>query len=380
MPRRRDAGRAVFRVVAPARRIRARACAFGIACAGLTLAPACVAAAGFTALGAAGSQLMTLSRDGRSGAGSLVGGDTGGFRWSEAGVVRSLPNAISVQGMSASGRYVVGSSLDAEQREVATYWNADGTLVRLGGLHGVAWQSGVVSIALGVSDEPRVVGIVTDPNQRVVAFEWSADRGMRELPLPADAKSARASGISEDGRRAYGWVEPATGPRRGVLWNDGAPQWLALPDDAAAGEVLGGNRDLSVLLGVDRAAGESGHAVYRWRADIDAQRLKLPAPHPPPLQLFASSDDGRLLAGSAGTGGARTAMVWTPQAGLQPLERLLAERGIAVPAGWTLSAATGISGDGRRIGGWGIHAGRFDSFVVDLPEAAASARAPGQAD
>jgi hypothetical protein len=139
-----------------------------------------------------------------------------------------------------------------------------------------------------------------------------------------------------------------------VLWNDGSPQLLALPDDAAA--------------------------AYRWRTDTDAQRLKLPAPHPPPLHLFASSDDGRVLAGSAGTGGARTAMVWTQQTGLQPLERLLAERGIAVPAGWTLSAATGISGDGHRIGGWGIYAGRFDSFVVDLPDAAASTHAPGKAD
>lgn len=369
-----------MRSVAAARRIRTHAWAIGIACAWLALAPACAAAASFTALGAPGSQLMTLSRDGRSGAGSLVGGDSGGFRWSEADGVRSLPNAISVQGMSASGRYVAGSSLDAEQREVATYWNADGVVVRLGGLQDAAWQSGLVSIALGISDALRVVGIVTDPNQRVVAFEWAADRGMRALPLPADAKSARASGISEDGRRAYGWIESTTGPRRGVLWKDGSPQLLALPGDAAAGEVLGGNRDLSVLLGVDRLAGESGQTVYRWRTDTDAQRLKLPAPHPPPLHLFASSDDGRVLAGSAGAGGARTAMVWTSQRGLQSLERLLAERGILVPAGWTLSAATGLSGDGHRIGGWGIYAGRFDSFVVDLPEAAASTHAPGKAD
>lgn len=341
--------------------------------------PALAWSAGFTALGMPGSQLLALSRDGRAGAGSLVGASSGGFRWSEAHGIQSLPGAMSVRGMSASGRYVAGSSIDAEQREVASYWNADGQLVRIGGLPDTTWQGGLVSVAFGISDEPRVVGFANDPEQHSMAFEWTADRGMHALPLPADAKAAHAGGLSDDGRHVYGWVESASGSRRGVVWHDGAPTVLA-SGSAAAGEVLGGNRDLTVLLGIDVPPGAVDLA-YRWRADAGVQPLKPAAALPSPPRLFVSSDDGHVLAGSAGSGANRVALVWTQSTGLRPLRRWLAERGVAVPDGWTLAAATGISGDGRRIGGWGQHDGHFDSFVVDLPDAppAASAAAASSA-
>jgi hypothetical protein len=38
-----------------------------------------------------------------------------------------------------------------------------------------------------------------------------------------------------------------------------------------------------------------------------------------------------------------------------------------VPRGWTLIATTAVSADGRRLGGFGLKDGRFDSFVIDLP-------------
>lgn len=352
-----------------------------LSCTAASCLPALAWSAGFTALGAPGSQLLALSRDGRAGAGSLIGATTGGFRWSESKGMQPLPGAMSVRGVSASGRYVAGSSIDAEQREVASYWNADGELVRVGGLPGTAWQGGLVSIAFGISDEPRMVGIATSSEQRSIAFEWTAAHGMRALPLPPEAKVAWAGGVSDDGRHVYGWIEANSGPRRGVLWNDGAPRLLADTGRDAPGEVLGGNRDLSVLLGVDAPRGGASDLAYRWRADVGAQALKPLERSPSPLRLFVSSDDGRVLAGSAGNGANRVAMIWSHGAGLQPLSALLAARGVAVPVGWTLAAATGVSGDGRRIGGWGLHDGQFDSFVIDLPDApsASAAAASGAA-
>ncbi|MBO9663700.1 hypothetical protein [Dokdonella sp.] len=322
-----------------------------------------------------GSQLLALSRDGRAGAGSLIGASTGGFRWSEAKGIQPLPGAMSVRGVSASGRYVAGSSIDAEQREVASYWTAEGELVRIGALPDTAWQGGLISIAFGISDEPRVVGVASNPEQRSTAFEWTADGGMRALPLPAEAKAARAGGVSDDGRHIYGWVESASGSRRGVLWRDGAPRLLGAVGGVAAGEVLGGNRDLSVLLGIDVPHGRGGDVAYRWSTDGGAQALKPGEALPSPLRLFVSSDDGRTLVGSAGNGANRVAVAWTAAAGLRSLDALLAAHGVAVPAGWTLAAATGISGDGRRIGGWGQHDGHVDSFVVELPDARDAASA-----
>ena len=322
--------------------------------------------AGFTVLDMPGSQLLALSRDGRAGAGSLVGANTGGFRWSEARGIQPLPGAMSVRGVSASGRYVAGSSIDAEQREVASYWNADGTLARIGGLPGTEWQSGLVSVAFGISDEPRVVGVANNAEQRSIAFEWTGEHGMRPLPLPEETKAARAGGLSDDGRRIYGWVETNEGTRSGVIWNEEVPRLLASGAAPAAGEVLGGNRDVTVVLGIGTLRG-SAEIAYRWGADAGMQPFEAISALPSPPRLFVASDDGHLLAGSAGTGANRIAVVWTQEAGLQPLSRLLAARDVAVPPGWTLAAATGISGDGRRIGGWGQHDGHFDSFVVDLP-------------
>lgn len=339
-----------------------------LACALAWCAHAFAAGAGFTALDMPGSQLLALSRDGRAGAGSLIGANTGGFRWSEANGIQPLPGAMSVRGVSASGRYVAGSSIDAGQREVASYWTAEGELVRIGALPDTGWQGGLVSIAFGISDEPRVVGVASNPEQRSTAFEWTAAGGMRALSLPAEAKAARAGGVSDDGHYIYGWIESASGSRRGVLWRDGAPRLLA-----AAGEVLGGNRDLSVLLGIDVPHGRGGEVAYRWSRDGGAQTLEPGDALPPLLRLFVSSDDGRTLVGSAGNGANRVAVAWTAATGLRPLDALLAVRGVVVPAGWTLAAATGISGDGRRIGGWGQHDGHFDSFVVELPDAPAVA-------
>lgn len=367
--------------VAPRRRLRGVLLASVLLASGL---PPPALGAGFTPLGMPGSQLLALSRDGRVGAGSLVGASTGGFRWSDAHGIQSLPGAMSVRGVSASGRYVAGSSIDAEQREVASYWNADGELVRIGGLPGTAWQGGFVSVAAGISDEPRVVGVASSAEQGSAAFEWTAADGMRALPLPAEAKSAGAGGLSDDGRHVYGWIEATPGVRRGVLWRHDAPEPLVDAGGSPAGEVLGGNRDLTVLLGIGTADAGSVDAAYYWRAGTGARTTSAPVPLPSPQRLFVSDDGGRLLAGSAGSGANRVAVVWTAETGLQTLRAALAARGIAVPAGWTLAAATGVSGDGRRLGGWGQHDGHFDSFVVDLaataPPIAATATATPRAD
>jgi len=323
----------------------------------LPASPIRAAEPAFVALKMPGSQLIALSHDGLTAAGALIGSGSGGFRWSASKGLEALTGAISVQGLSASGRYVAGSSLDADQREVASYWNDEGRITRLGGLPGSAWQSGMLSIASGVSDEPRVVGSARDAAQRTVAFEWSPARGMQPLALPPLVNVARAAGISDDGRRIFGWIEKG-GARHGVIWNDGAPKVMG-------GELMGASRDLHVLLGLADAEGRMG-MVYRWSDSVRGEPLSPPRGLRAPLWLYASSDDGSVFVGSAGTGAARTAVIWTADTGFLPLGRLLSERGIAVPPDWALTAATAVSGDGLRIGGWGQRGGYFDSFVVDV--------------
>lgn len=313
-------------------------------------------AAEFIALGLPGSQLAALSADGCVAAGSISGGEAG-FRWNVGAGVQKLEAAISVRALSAGGRYVAGSSLDAERREVASYWDADGRLHRLGGAPGVDALS-VVSQAFGVTDAAEVVGSVGDA---AAAFAWTPADGWRLLPGDG---AARAEGISQDGATVYGWSESKDGRRRGMLWTAGAMRPLLDRDGRAVREIAAASHSGRVLLGTLDDAREAASA-YRWSAGDGVVALRSVSSLQP-LHLLSSSEDGRLVVGSAGQGNERRAVVWSADGGLEPLERWLAGRGVALPAGWQFGAATAVSADGRRLAGWGLRDGRFDSFVLDL--------------
>lgn len=335
--------------------------------AALLAAPA-ASGAGFVALDLPGSQLVALSADGRVAAGSVNRNVHGGFRWREDGGVELLAQAVSVHGLSPSGQVVAGSALDREQRETAAYWDDSGAPHLLGGLENAIAQGGLLSLAFGASDEPRVVGVANGADDRMQAFVWSPADGLRVLAAPPSARGARARGVSADGLRVFGGYQRPDGRYGGVLWVDGAARPLG-SFEAAAGEVFGADRAGRLLLGTSDGP---GGGAYRWTES--AGLTPLPAPQsslPVPLQAYAGSADGAVIVGSAGVGGERVAMIWN-ETKAEPLAEWLARHAVEVPPRWTLAAATAVSHDGRRIGGWGYHDRHIDSFVVDLPVAQAS--------
>ncbi len=324
----------------------------------IVVSPLASAAPAFIGLDAPGSQLSALSRDGSVAVGSITGAASGGFRW-QAGHVTLLREAVSARAISASGRYLAGSSLDLAQREVATWWDADGNPHRMPSLPGAS--GGVLGMATGITDEPRVVGMTLTADNRSAAFSWQPPHPANLLPVEAGA-SARASGIDADGACVYGWIEHAGAPRRAAIW-DGATS-AHPPTIGAPGEALGASRDCEVLVGFQRDDnGSSGG--WRWSAGRGVAALIGDDTHG--AQINASDDAGTVLAGSLGNGNRRVAAIWSAATGLLPLDSFLQQRAVALPTDWTLVAATAVSGDGRRIGGWGQHAGHFDSFIVELP-------------
>jgi len=328
--------------------------------------------AGFHALSLPGSQLAALSADGRSAAGGLVGGAGGGFRWREGESAEVLSGAMSVRAISPNGRYVAGSSLDADQHEVATFWDADGVAHPVGGLPGADARAGVLSIAYGVTDQPRVVGTAVNAQRESTAFSWAAGDGLHALV--SGAAGSGAVGISSDGRRIFGWSERADTARHGVLWNQGRV-CCSVETGASPNELVGANRSVTLLLGFTRD-GLDGEVPYRWMPDAAATHVPIAvASAAGPIRFTAGSDDARLLVGAAGSGAQRGAVVWTEHGGVERLDAFLADRGIAVPVDWTLSAATAVSADGHRLAGFGLDRGRFDSFVIDLPWSVADAAA-----
>jgi uncharacterized membrane protein len=331
--------------------------------------------AGFHALSLPGSQLGALSADGRSAAGGVVDGASGGFRWHEGAPPQLLAGAVSARAISASGRYVAGSSLDREQREVATWWDIDGIAHPLGGLPGADALAGVFSVAYGITDQPLVVGTATIGGRSSSAFAWTPDHGMHALTAAGMASSA--AGVSSDGRRVFGWSARTDATRHGALWSDGHLHSLA-DDSATADELVGANRAATVLLGMTSEAADD-EIPFRWALQTRAVPIAATPLQAQRTRFIASSDDGRVLAGAAGSGGQRVAVIWTQRGGVEHLDDFLAAQAIAVPRGWTLIAATAVSADGHRLGGFGLKDGRFDSFVIDLPSAPDSESRPSTA-
>jgi uncharacterized membrane protein len=343
-----------------------------LAIASLVLPP-CVSAGVFVSLDLPGSQVVAVSSDGCVVAGSLLGAGSGGFRWSAAQGTRRLDGAVAVQGVSPSGDYVAGSVLDDLQREVASYWDADGVVHVLAAMPDIE-TIGVISQATAVTDEPRVVGSARRPARGSVAFEWTQADGMRALPLLHGDASSSAVGISHDGQRVLGW-ERTGGVTHGVLWGRSrAASLVVASDQPVAGEVLGSNRRGDVLVGVLDAAMPDAGEAYRWSEAAGTQVLSQSGVST--TRFYASSDDGHVLVGSSGQGDRREAWLWLEASGAVALPALLAQRGIAIPPQWTPMMLTAVSGDGHRLAGWGKHGGVLDSFLIDLAPRDGAAACP----
>lgn len=210
---------------APAECADSRSAMFRRLAIALSLLAPLPAAAAFVALGLPGSQLTAIADDGRSAAGSMAGAASGGFHWRQDAGSRRLPDAVSVNGISPSGRYVVGSSLDRNADEVATWWDVDAVAHRIDGA--------APSVGRAISDAGELIGIAGADGGARKAFRWSAAEGVRRLddttlePRPArcalqaapeaTAPPAEYAAASRDGALRVGHAGSGA-ERRTIVW------------------------------------------------------------------------------------------------------------------------------------------------------------------
>jgi hypothetical protein len=220
---------------------------------------------------------------------------------------------------------------------------------------------------------------------------------MSRLPVNRPDTFSRANGISHNGSVAFGWNDQNDGYRTGVIWTGGETIDLVDGIGQPVGEAYSATADGSVVVGGGYYTA-NGSEAWRWTAATGTQAIGiLPtgqpiAPRaptskqsarfdqtkpataqdpngflPPESYAFAVSDNGNVIVGASGVWPIRTATIWTPDTGLQPLADYITARGVTIPDGWALAAATAISSDGLTIGGWGIDAeGIMAAFIVDL--------------
>jgi|GEM_PF-937609 len=288
------------------------------------------------------------------------------FRWTETEGMQGIGTITEnnffswATGVSADGSVIVGYS----RSEIASVWEA------------FRWTEAEGMMALGdlVSDDPWsdskdvsadgtiITGRSLSVNQ---GFRWQ--NGQMENITGEGVLSCEAWGISGDGEVIVGsWFDGTV--RQGFRWTEES----GLQN---IGTALGGgflipyktSYDGAVIVGGMQTP--EGREAFRWTEDSGVIGLGNFSDN------FYSeandvSDDGEIIVGVSSGWEDTQAFIWTENQGMQNLQELLENSyGLGFQlTGWTLSAATAISGDGSTIVGVGISPqGDQEAWRVVLP-------------
>lgn len=293
-----------------------------------------------------------------------------------------------VVGISADGTTVVGQSQSTNGPEAMRWREADG-MIGLGDLTGGAFDS----LAHAVSDDGEVVvGVSTSdlvdcPGRFDEAFRWTMADGMVALgDDPAGCFFSYAYAVNGDGSTVGGGVTNAlsnTAATWSTTWTDlgyametgnssevsdmtpDGSAWVGgqrvgatsdfnayratsagqvLLGDLAGGAVFGSSNAISddgtIVVGLGTSA--SGQEGFRWTMADGMVGLGDLAGGGFASVAKAISPDGTIIVGSGTSAAGLEATLWDGD-GIELLADVLTANGITIPAGWTLSEATGVT-------------------------------------
>lgn len=288
----------------------------------------------------------------------------------------------SAAGVNADGTVIVGASAYNGVRTHAFAWRASApdVLTDLGNIAGQAPAlpaTNDISAASAVSDDGLVIvgrGVrsTTLMSEACVWINGGPGQGLGDLA--GGSALSVALGVSGNGQVVVGQGQSASGPE--------AFRWTAIgglvglgddPGGAFASGAADANANGTVIVGYCTTA--AGLEAARW-SGISPTTLRavgdLPG-GPMSAEATAVSADGLVIVGSSLAGrqvevapgfsvDVSDAFVWTPRNGMRKLADVL---GAAVPAGWTLDLADGVSAEGTVIAGTGTNPqGESEAFVA----------------
>lgn len=203
---------------------------------------------------------------------------------------------------------------------------------------------------------------------------WREDTGVETLVVPEGFDVGDAWGISADSRTVIGSLGIHDPDGWGfhtwdyaTRWVDGEPELLHDVHGRPLSAAVRCNSDCSVVVGggvpPEGSAGDPNWGeAWVWSESAGATYLGVIEGGEPPYYAIATSEDGNTVVGSFGqlteTEFGFTlqqhAFVWTADAGMRPLEAVIAGSSGPDLDGWMTSVATDITPDGRTIllGGW----------------------------
>lgn len=255
--------------------------------------------------------------------------------------------------MASDASVVAGTASTVSGMRQAFVWNAQQGSVALGFA-----PAGTNSAAVAVSADGSVIVVNGDsaaaPATPAAVFRWSRVAGFVRLPSPDNATLCSGAGVSGDGTVIVGTC---------LRYNGEAFRWLADAAPVGLGRFGGGSDQTSSAAAISadgRLVVGVGHPVLTgalaWDATGTATVLgKLPTDAS--AAATAASRDGAVVVGaSLDSAGNAHAFRWTRQAGMEALGVL--------PDGISGSVATGASGYGTRIVGWGATASAGEVALV----------------
>jgi len=303
--------------------------------------------------------------------------------------------------VSFDGSTVVGNSNNGSGFDEAFRWTKDTGMVGLGCVRGGT----ACSIATSVSfNGDVVVGEFYSPTQygTLNAFRWTESTGAVGLQVPGQGyQYAEALDVSADGTVIIGeivsggyassfiWTE-STGAvsfsppgaksisadgltvvgRNFSTWepfrwntNTGLVGLGHLPGGRVDGEARDVSPDGSVVVGYSQSPSwpAIGTEAFRWTSSTGMIGLST-LPGAEDSEANAVSADGSIIVGDAlvdSIASRRKAFIWDSMHGMRSLlDVLVTEFGLNL-AGWSLTEATGISGDGQTIVGYGANPDGF---------------------
>lgn len=306
-----------------------------------------------------------------SGTASAAGSQ--GFQWTTSGFtgVGTLysPGTSMGAAVSSDGSTIVGSSTQSSLPfdTQAFRWTSGGGIVGLGGLGGAPYGSQAFGVS---SDGSCIVGSALSANG-AEAFRWDSVNGMAGLGFLTAAGvgvASAARGVSADGGVVVGYSTSAAAAQEAFRWtaSDATMHALGILSGGAASMALAVSADGNVVVG--QSGSTEGPQAFRWQAGAMVPLGFLSAGDDVSSALGVSGD-GSVIVGSSGVdGGTVHAFLWTQAGGMASLQDFLTACGADL-SGWTLSAATGVSSDGRWIVGYGDHGGAIEGFLVDMSAA-----------
>lgn len=298
---------------------------------------------------------LALSADGEKMAintGSEIFLWTAGKGYTDLGPGGTSSGSIAI---SSDGTTIVADGIGVDGLDSPSRWTASTGWIDLGHPHngcslGGSWGSG-----FGVSGNGAVaVGLSWDCFGKGEGFRWDSYRGMMNLGHPNGA-SSRASAISADASTIVGFFEsPTQGFRRAIRWLSGKKDFIAGAQNP--GEATAVSSDGTQIAGQATLGTNLPYAFYFTDKGGLISLGSISGNTCDPSFANGISDNGKVVGFSgdqffcSGT----EAFIWdvrSPHLRPQSIARYLAQRGVKLPAGMTLTTALAISADGSTVVG-----------------------------